>query len=296
MNQTIAIKESTPTVMINQTTNRPSDDDLDAEIAAMEAERDGTGDEDEVITPIVDEGEDYSPATEQVDKTGFEKRYGDLRTHSQKRESELNAKIAELEAKYATATAPEAITNPSTDEELAAWRDEFPETVDLVETQARKVSAERDEAFNKRLEGLEAREARIAAQDAIAELGKRHSDFNEIKNDPKYAKWLEKQTQTTQDAMLDGLNDVDRMDQALKLYKFDNDIRPAKKRGRPSAADVAANISASSPNAAPSGDQGVTYYESQVEQMSDREFDQHEDAIEAARRDGRLVMDLSAAG
>ena len=92
-----------------------------------------------------------------------------------------------------------------------------------------------------------------------------------------------------QDALYKNNTDAHAAARALDLYKADTGRR--KTTNKKSAATSVGRTSSSTP-----GVQGkAKFSESQVSKMSDREYEQNEEAIMEAMRSGAFVYDISGA-
>ena len=93
------------------------------------------------------------PEPESAEERTFKKRYGDLRRHSQKKESDLQKQINELKSQLDTATKKQ-IKLPKSEEELEAWATEYPDVAKIVETIAIKKSQEQAKELEDRIKKL----------------------------------------------------------------------------------------------------------------------------------------------
>jgi hypothetical protein len=83
---------------------------------------------------------------------GWEKRYGDLRRHTQQQMIQKDQKIQEISSQLDTA-AKGQIKFPKTDQEIEVWSNKYPEVAKIVDTIARKRSSEALEEGEKRMAG-----------------------------------------------------------------------------------------------------------------------------------------------
>ena len=126
-------------------------------------------------------------------------------------------------------------------------------------------------------------------KEAEQQLYKLHPDFGEIRQDPTFHEWVAMQPGYIQDALYKNNTDAHAAARALDLYKADTGRR--KTSNKKSAATSVGRTSSSTP-----GVQGkAKFSESQVSKMSDREYEQNEDAIMEAMRSGAFVYDISGA-
>ena len=202
-----------------------------------------------------------------AEEKNFKKRYGDLRRHSQKKEEEFNAKIAALEAKLDKA-ANQKLVLPKTDEELEAWTKEYPDVAAIIETIADKKSKASSEDLEKRMADLE--ELRVNATREKA------------KDQPK---WV-------QDALYENVDDAKSVARVIDLYKVDKGITKLKK-GDSSNKAAASSVKTKSA-ATPEPDEASKYIkESDVANMSIKEYEKRQEEILDAQRNGRFIYDMS---
>ena len=226
-----------------------------------------------------------------AEEKNFKKRYGDLRRHSQKKEEEFNAKIAELEAQLNKAAKQELVM-PKTDEELDAFTKEHPDIASIIETIADKKSKSAAKDIEDRMAQLE--ELRVEAQreKAEAELVKMHPDFIEIRQDDTFHNWAKDQPKWVQDALYENVDDAKSVARVIDLYKIDKGITN-KKKATPSEKAAASSVKTKSA-AAPEPDDTAGYIrESEVAAMSIKEYEKRQEEILDAQRNKRFIYDVS---
>jgi hypothetical protein len=219
----------------------------------------------------------------------FRKRYGDLRRHMQQTLSEKDQQIASIQ-KQLDQAAKGQIKFPKSDDDIEKWSKKYPDVAQIVDTIARKRANEALEEGEKRLEGLKQLETKISRKEAEGKLLAMHPDFAKIRSDSSFHDWVIQQPKYIQDALYKNGSDARAAARAIDLYKADKGIR--KKSNSPAdAAQAVGKTSRSAP-----GVQGrATFSESQVQKMSDRDYDKHEDAILEAMRKGNFSYDVTGA-
>ena len=226
-----------------------------------------------------------------AEEKNFKKRYGDLRRHSQKKEEEINAKIAALEAKLDKA-ANQKLVLPKTDEELEAWTKEYPDVAAIIETIADKKSKASSEDLEKRMADLEELRVNATREKAEAELVKMHPDFIEIREDDTFHNWAKDQPKWVQDALYENVDDAKSVARVIDLYKVDKGITKLKK-GDSSNKAAASSVKTKSA-ATPEPDEASKYIkESEVAAMSIKEYEKRQEEILDAQRNGRFIYDMS---
>lgn len=232
--------------------------------------------------------EPAEPEPENAEEASFKKRYGDLRRHSQNLMSQKDQEIQQLKQQLDTA-AKGQIRFPKTDEEIEQWSTKYPDVAKIVDTIARKRANEALEEGEKRLGHLKDLEKKISRKEAEAELHKMHPDFNSIRQDPAFHEWVQLQPQYIQDALYKNNTDAHAASRALDLYKADTGRK--KSSNKKTAAQAVGRATSATP-----GTQGkAKFSESQVQRMSDRDYEKNEEAIMEAMRSGEFVYDVSGA-
>jgi hypothetical protein len=265
-------------------------EDLEAEIAALEAGA-GTGTPVEAPTPDTDptpQKPKQDPIDAQVeeevplskDEETFRKRFGDLRRHSQKKENEFKAKIAELEEKLKS---PKSLpTNP---DEVKAWVEKYPQVAQVIIALADERAEHKSKEIKTKLDEIETAQASVNYEKEQARIKKVHADFDEIVNDD-FHDWVEKKPQRFQDMVYDGT--ADDVIEAITLYK--------ESMGKTDPNREAAKAIPTRERSTPTTGSGrKKYTESQVDAMTVAEYEKHEEAIAEAIRSGNFVYDLRAA-
>ena len=226
-----------------------------------------------------------------AEEKNFKKRYGDLRRHSQKKEEEFNAKLAALEAKLEKATKQELVL-PKSDEELEAWAKQYPDIAGIIETIADKKSKASAEDLEKRMADLEELRVNATREKAEAELVKMHPDFIEIREDDTFHNWAKDQPKWVQDALYENVDDAKSVARVIDLYKVDKGITKLKK-GDSSNKAAASSVKTKSA-ATQEPDEASKYIkESDVANMSIKEYEKRQEEILDAQRNGRFIYDMS---
>lgn len=220
----------------------------------------------------------------------FKKRYGDLRSHSQKQQVQLQKEIDDLRSQLQKSTTSQ-IKLPTSEEDLAAWANEYPEVARIVETIAIKKAKEQAAELADRFKALDEREQQTARDKAEAELLRIHPDFEAIKESDEFHTWVEEQPTWIQNALYENDSDAKSAARAIDLYKADKGIGKAKKSDNRGAAE---SVSTRSSRSAPSNvDSEGLIYESQVNAMTSHQYEANQEAISKAIKSGKFVYDLS---
>jgi len=234
------------------------------------------------------EPDEAEPKT--AEEKTFKKRYGDLRRHSQQKESDLQIQVDALKKQLEASTHKE-ISLPKSDEDIEAWAKRYPDVAAIVETIAIKKAREQTEILDKRVKEIDTMQLNVHKEKAEAELLSIHPDFNEIRETDEFHNWAEDQPKWIQDALYENDNDARAAARAIDLYKADMGIG---KKKAPSAKDAARATNTRSTRTKPQEDSTSDYLrESAVQAMSAKEYETNQDAIMEAIRTGKFVYDLS---
>ena len=226
-----------------------------------------------------------------AEEKNFKKRYGDLRRHQQDKEKEFNAKIEALESQLSKA-ANKQLVLPKTDEELEAWTKEYPDVASIIETIADKKSKSATKDIEARIAELEEMRQNAHRDKAEAELVKMHPDFIEIRQDDTFHNWAKEQPKWVQDALYENVDDAKSVARVIDLYKIDKGITN-KKKAKPDEKAAASSVKTKSA-AAPEPDESAKMIrESEVANMSMKEYEKRADEIMDAQRSGNFIYDIS---
>tara|TARA_R110000764_G_scaffold26935_1_gene64102 strand:- start:898 stop:1848 length:951 start_codon:yes stop_codon:yes gene_type:complete len=222
-----------------------------------------------------------------AEEKSFKKRYGDIRKHLASKEKEWQEKFDALESK----SKHEGIVPPKSDEDIEKWASEYPDVAGIVETIAAKKAQEMFNKAESRLQELD--EAHSEAQRVKAEnvIRKSHEDFDDLRQSDQFHNWADEQPKWVKDALYENMDDPASVVRVIDLFKIDNGMTiAAKKQSKKAAASTVAKGTRTSLDA--KGVQG-TIKESDVARMSSKEFEEMQDKINEAMRNGKFVYDMS---
>ena len=222
-----------------------------------------------------------------AEEKSFKKRYGDIRKHLASKEKEWQEKFDVLENK----SKREGIVPPKSDEDIEKWASEYPDVAGIVETIAAKKAQEMFNKAESRLQELD--EAHSEAQRVKAEnvIRKSHEDFDDLRQSDQFHNWADEQPKWVKDALYENMDDPASVVRVIDLFKIDNGMTlAAKKQSKKAAASTVAKGTRTSVDA--KGVQGQIK-ESDVARMSSKEFEEMQDKINEAMRNGKFVYDMS---
>jgi hypothetical protein len=240
-------------------------------------------------------GESTEPSQEaEPEVTGeektFKKRYGDLRRHMQEKDKDVQNQINELKRQLTDATQKE-IKLPKSEEDIEAWAKEYPDVAAIVETIAIKKAKEQSSALEERMKTLDEMQSNVTREKAESALLKFHPDFNEIKDEDSFHEWADEQPKWVQDALYENDNDARSAARAIDLYKADMGITGKKKTNNN---DAAKSVNTKSGRNTPQSDESKSYLrESQVNRMTEHQYEKEADNIMEAIRSGKFIYDIS---
>ena len=217
----------------------------------------------------------------------YKKRYDDLRRHQNK----LVEQVKTLEAKV---NDPASFAAPTTEAELEAWKEKYPDVANIVSTLAKKEAQAMYNAADERLSRLDEIAEQADRAKAEAEIRAIHSDFDELKDSDAFHDWVDVQPKWVKDALYVNSDDPASVARVIDLYKADNNI--VNKGKKISAKRAAAAIVTKKGRTSVDADESngrIT--ESDVNKMSTVEYEKRSDEIMEAIRGGRFVYDMTGA-
>ena len=252
--------------------SRQEDTEEQEVVAVAEAPKEAASDEDKDLT--------------REEKT-YKKRYDDLRRHQNK----LVEQVKTLEAKV---NDPASFAAPTTEEELEAWKEKYPDVANIVSTLAKKEAQAMYNAADERLSRLDEIAEQADRAKAEAEIRAIHSDFDELKDSDSFHDWVDVQPKWVKDALYVNSDDPASVARVIDLYKADNNI--VNKTKKASAKKAATAIVTKKGRTSVDVDEASNILrESDVNKMSAEEFEKRSDNIMEAVRSGRFVYDLTGA-
>ena len=253
-------------------------------------------DEEELKQLIEEKGETPEENTKEVkpevelsdEEKSFKTRYGDVRRHLAAKEKEYNAKIKELESKLGET---EKLVPPTSDEELSAWVEKYPDVAGIVETIADKRAKQMFDKANIQIEELSKAKEEATRSRAENEIRKAHSDFDELRDSDQFHNWVEEQPKWVQNALYENTDDAASVVRVLDLYKVDNGLTRSDKKDKTKAA--ASLVDRGSKTKVDPSESSGKIRESDIAKMTDAEYAKNADKINEAHRSGKIIYDLS---
>ena len=180
---------------------------------------------------------------------------------------------------------------PSSDEDIEAWAEKYPDVAAIVETIASKKADEKFAVAEERLREYDEAAYEVERTKAETTIRKSHSDFDELRDSDKFHDWVEDQPKWVRDALYENSDDAASVVRVIDLYKVDNNMTPsAKKKANK---DAAKTVTKRGTPAVDSDGANQMIKESQVSKMTDKQFEDNYDKIQAAMASGKFVYDVT---
>ena len=234
--------------------------------------------------------EEEAPEEEQAqpqNRANYKKRYDDLKRHYDQRVSEFKQREEELQA-MARSSQP-SYEPPKTEEELEAFKQEYPDLYSTVESVAHMQSQRQVADLEAQLQSIRQRESEVMRKEAETTLKERHPDYEDLRGSDEFHAWAKEQPEQIQEWIYNNPNNVTLAVKAIDLYKMENGITQTKSQSRPlpqvgSAADIVSTKTTSI-----DAKQPKIWTEREIAAMSLDQFDRYEDEIKLAMEEGRVI-------
>ena len=212
----------------------------------------------------------------------FKKRYDDLKRHY---DSTVNKhKDDVLKLKRQLEESAEKVL-PKTKEEIEAWRTKYPDVYDVIETIAHTKADEKAKKVESNLKELESQQMAVQRDKAEIELARLHPDYNDIRADEKFHKWVSEQDSTIQGWLYDNTSNAKLAARAIDLYKVDTGY--GKKKTNKSL-EASKSVTSTNKREVDTSNKRV-WKISEIAKMKPHEFEKYEKDIDSARAEGRIV-------
>ena len=217
----------------------------------------------------------------------FKKRYDDLKRHYdstiQKHKDELESLRTRLESGNSQ------FNPPKSKQELDAWRKEYPDVYDMVETIAIEKATTQTAELEDKYKNLKVQQEQIAKEKAEVELLKLHPDFNELRKQDSFHEWAERQDPTIQGWLYENTSNATLAARAIDLYKMDQGIsKLSKKQETDVKKEAAKAISKTKKSTETDMPKKRVWTTSEISKLKAHEFERLEKEIDLARLEGRI--------
>ena len=217
----------------------------------------------------------------------FKKRYDDLKKHYDstinKHKDELNSLRTQLES------STKQFVPPKSKEELEAWRKEYPDVYDMVETIAINKATTQTADLENKYKNLKLQQEQIAKEKAEVELLKFHPDFNDIRANDDFHAWAEQQDPTIQGWLYENTSNSKLAARAIDLYKMDRGLSNLTKKEEKDVKKEAAKAISKTKKATDSDiPKKKIWTTSEIANLKPHQFEKFEKDIDLARLEGRI--------
>ena len=223
----------------------------------------------------------------------YKKRYDDLKRHYDAKVLEFKGEIEELKSavNQRNVELPQGVPMPKTMEELAQFKDQYPEVFEVVQTVSTMQTESQLSQLREELGTIKQREQELEKQNAYEQLLNAHPDFNELKSEEKFLSWLEEQPTSISDGIYKNNTDAKWAARVIDLYKADNNIGTKKQTRSKKNEDAAAAFTRQQAKEVSTKDkEGKIWKASQIAKMKPWEFEKFEAELDQARTEGRIDL------
>ena len=239
-------------------------------------------------------GDSFVEAKQQEDHD-YKKRYDDLKKHYDTKLNEFKSEreqlASELEAvKQRAYELPRGTKPPKTMEELEDFKERYPDVFEVVQTVSSVQTEAQIAKLRQDLETVKKREKTLEKEKASEELLRLHPDFNDLKSDEKFLKWLDDQPEQISDGIYKNNTDAKWASKVISLYKAEMGISN-KKPTRSKESDAAMSVTRQQPKEVATKDSTKKIWKgSDIARLKPWEFEKVEAEIDLARQEGRIDM------
>ena len=217
----------------------------------------------------------------------FKKRYDDLKKHYDSTINKHKDEVVSLRSQLESST--KQFVPPKSKDELEAWRKEYPDVYDMVETIAMNKATTRTAEIEDKYKNLQLQQEQIAKEKAEVELLKLHPDFNEIREKEEFHNWAANQDPTIQGWLYENTSNAKLAARAIDLFKMDNgDSKLTKREEKDVKKEAARAISKTRKSTESDIPKKKVWTTSEISKLKTHEFEKHEKDIDLARLEGRI--------
>jgi hypothetical protein len=228
---------------------------------------------------------------EQEESHDYKKRYDDLKRHYDTKVNEFKQEIDNLKSAVRSndVDMPRGIPMPKTAEELQAFKEQYPDIFEVVQTVSAMQAQSQLSQLQEEISVIKEREKAMEKQKAYAELLHLHPDFDEIKADNDFLEWLDEQPESLSDGIYKNNTNARLAARVIDLYKADKNISTKTKQTKSKRDDAAAVVTRQAPKEiVTKNGTGKIWKASQIAKMKSHEFEKFEAELDLARSEGRI--------
>ena len=217
----------------------------------------------------------------------FKKRYDDLKKHYDSTINKHKDEVRTLRTQLESST--KQFVPPKSKTELEAWRKEYPDVYDMVETIAMDKATTQTAELENKYKSLQLQQEQIAKEKAEVELLKVHPDFNELRANDDFHAWAEQQDPTIQGWLYENTSNSKLAARAIDLYKMDRGlIKLTKKEEKDVKKEAAKAISKTKKATDSDIPKKKIWTTSEISKLKPHQFEKFEKEIDLARLEGRI--------
>ena len=217
----------------------------------------------------------------------FKKRYDDLKKHYDSTINKHKDELTSLRTQLESST--KQFVPPKSKEELEAWRKEYPDVYDMVETIAIDKATTQTAELENKYKNIQLQQEQIAKEKAEVELLKLHPDFNDIRAKDDFHEWAEQQDPTIQSWLYENTSNSKLAARAIDLYKMDRGQSTLTKKEEKDVKKEAAKAISKTKKATDSDvPKKKVWTTSEISRLKPHQFEKFEKEIDLARLEGRI--------
>ena len=217
----------------------------------------------------------------------FKKRYDDLKRHYDSTVNKHKDEVRTLRSQLESST--KQFVPPKSKSELEAWRKEYPDVYDMVETIAMNKATTQTAELEDKYKNLQLQQEQIAKDKAEVELLKMHPDFSDIRSQDDFHKWAADQDPTIQGWLYENTSNAKLAARAIDLYKMDRGLsKLTRKEEKDLKRDAAKAISKTRKNVESDIPKKKIWTATEISKLKPHEFEKYEKDIDLARLEGRI--------
>ena len=217
----------------------------------------------------------------------FKKRYDDLKKHYDSTIDKHKDELSSLRTQLESST--KQFVPPKSKEELEAWRKEYPDVYDMVETIAIDKATTQTAELENKYKNIQLQQEQIAKEKAEVELLKLHPDFNDIRAKDDFHEWAEQQDPTIQSWLYENTSNSKLAARAIDLYKMDRGQSTLTKKEEKDVKKEAAKAISKTKKATDSDvPKKKVWTTSEISRLKPHQFEKFEKEIDLARLEGRI--------
>jgi len=257
--------------------------DKEAEAATEQKDTDAS---EETAEPTDQQATPIAERPAKAEDRVFKKRYDDLKKHYDSTINKHKEELSSLRTQLESSTSQ--FVPPKSKDELEAWRKEYPDVYDMVETIAINKATTQTADLENKYKDLQLQQEQIAKEKAEVELLKLHPDFNDIRSKDDFHEWAEQQDPTIQGWLYENTSNSKLAARAIDLYKADRGISKAKKQDSDLKKEAAKAISKTKKSTDTDIPKKKIWTTSEIGNLKPHQFEKLEKEIDLARLEGRI--------